>query len=168
MKIHIIGCSGTGKTRLATALARTYGIPHHDLDDLQWDREAGTYGVRTAPEKRAALLEEILQQPDWIVEGVYYSWVSSCFADADRIYLLDLPPRIYKTRILKRFLRRKLGLEKGKKETFRSLLALLKWTDKFRQENMPQIRQILGQYPKKVTVLTGTKEIDAFLRRNLS
>ena len=37
MKIHIIGCSGTGKTYLARKLSKKYNIQHYDLDDIQWD-----------------------------------------------------------------------------------------------------------------------------------
>ena len=37
MKIHIIGCSGSGKTYLANALSKKYNISHFDLDDIQWD-----------------------------------------------------------------------------------------------------------------------------------
>lgn len=40
MKIHIIGCSGSGKTYLAKALSEKYTIPHFDLDDIQWDNNA--------------------------------------------------------------------------------------------------------------------------------
>lgn len=61
MKIHIIGCSGTGKTYLANGLAEKYKIPHFDLDNLQWDDSAGTYGVRMSVEKRSALLQQILE-----------------------------------------------------------------------------------------------------------
>ena len=36
MKIHIIGCSGTGKTYFANKLSNKYNIPRFDLDDIQW------------------------------------------------------------------------------------------------------------------------------------
>lgn len=42
MKIHIIGCSGSGKTYL---LSEKYNIPHYDLDDIQWDNNSDGYGV---------------------------------------------------------------------------------------------------------------------------
>lgn len=45
MKIHIIGCSGSGKTYLAKALSEKYNIPHYDLDDIQWDNNSDGYGV---------------------------------------------------------------------------------------------------------------------------
>ena len=38
MKIHIIGCSGSGKTYLANALSKKYNISHFDLDDIQWNQ----------------------------------------------------------------------------------------------------------------------------------
>ena len=44
MKIHIIGCSGSGKTYLANTLSKKYNISHFDLDDIQWDNNAKGYG----------------------------------------------------------------------------------------------------------------------------
>ena len=46
MKIHIIGCSGSGKTYLANALSKEYNISHFDLDDIQWDNNAKGYGKK--------------------------------------------------------------------------------------------------------------------------
>lgn len=151
MKIHIVGGSGSGKTYLAEKLAKEYGIPHYDLDDIQWDNRSGDYGAKRDPEERKRLLDEILDRKDWITEGVYYAWCGRCFADADRIYLLQVPRRVYRYRIVRRFIRRKLGLEPGKKETLRSLRELLKWTDKYQRENLPAIREILRAYPDKLT-----------------
>ena len=74
MKIHIIGCSGSGKTYLATALSKKYNIPHFDLDDIQWDNNAKEYGKKRTLDERKALLQEILYNNDeWIIEGVYYA-----------------------------------------------------------------------------------------------
>ena len=102
MKIHIIGCSGSGKTYFAKALSNKYNIPHFDLDDIQWDNNSESYGVKMPVEKRDALLKEILEKKDWIIEGVYYSWVLESFEKADIIYVLDIPKHIYKNRISKR------------------------------------------------------------------
>lgn len=129
MKIHIIGGSGSGKSFLADKLSREYSIPHYDLDDIMWDNKSDAYGVKRSMEERKALLNEILQKDDWIIEGVYYKWCGQCFADADKIYLLDVPRHTYRYRIIRRFWRRKLGIEKGKKETFKSLRDLLKWAE---------------------------------------
>lgn len=164
MKIHIIGCSGTGKTYLANGLAEKYNIPHFDLDNLQWDDSAGTYGVRTPVEKRSALLQQILEKESWIIEGVYYAWVGQCFEDADVIYVLDVPKHVYTYRIIRRFIRRKLGFEKGKKETLKSLHNLLRWTDTFQKVNMEEIRNILQKYEDKVYYIRSSREVRKLIR----
>ena len=155
MKIHIIGGPGSGKTTLAKQFSAQYGILHCDLDDLQWDNRAGDYGTKRDPKERDALLDRILSQDDWIIEGVYYAWCGRCFADADRIFLLEVPRRVYRRRIIRRFVRRKLHLEPGKRETLRSLRNLLKWADKFQRENLVEIKRILSAYPDKVTERTS-------------
>ncbi len=150
MKIHIIGGPGSGKTTLAKQLSESLGIPRFDLDDLQWDN-ASAYGTKRDPKERDAMLAAILKRDDWIIEGVYYAWCGQCFADADQIRLLHVPRRVYRRRIIRRFLRRKLGLEPGKRETLKSLSALLKWADKYERVNLAEIRTILSAYPDKLT-----------------
>lgn len=149
MKIHIIGGPGSGKTTLAKQLSEELQIPHYDLDDLQWDNSAG-YGTKRDPSERDALLAQLLSKDDWIIEGVYYAWCERCFAEADRIYLLEVPCRVYRRRIIRRFIRRKLGLEPGKRETLKSLSALLQWADKYERVNLAEIKKILSAYPDKV------------------
>lgn len=149
MKIHIIGGPGSGKTYLADRLSKELGIPHYDLDDLQWDNAAKNYGTKRNPQERDALLRQLLQKDDWIIEGVYYAWCGQCFEDADRIYLLTVPRYKYRSRILRRFLKRKLGPEPGKRESLKSLKALLKWADKYQKENLPAIRTLLAPYADK-------------------
>ena len=150
MKIHIIGGPGTGKTYLAEKLTKQFGIPHYDLDDLQWDNQSENYGTKRDPQERDALLNRILEKDVWIIEGVYYAWCGRCFEKADRIYVLDVPRYQYRYRIIRRFIRRKLGLEKGKKETLKSLSDLLKWADKYQKSNLAEIRKILKTFPEKV------------------
>ncbi|MCM1467183.1 MAG: hypothetical protein NC086_03470 [Alistipes sp.] len=150
MKIHIIGGSGSGKTYLADKLSKEYHIKHYDLDDLQWDNNAETYGIKRNPDERRAMLQEILKEENWIIEGVYYKWCKQCFADADKIYLLEVPRHIYRYRIIKRFIKRKLGLEKGKKETLKSLNDLLKWADSYSDNDIPEIKKLIEPYTDKV------------------
>lgn len=142
MKIRIIGAPGSGKSTLAAKLSKEYGIPHFDLDDIQWENSSGSYGIKTPSERRTELLNEILSLDDWIIEGVYYAWCQNTFEQADRTILLDVPKSTCKRRIIMRFIKRRLGLEKGRNETFKSLRALLKWTDKFYLDNMKEIERI--------------------------
>ena len=163
MKIHIIGCSGTGKTYLARKLSEKYNIQHYDLDDIQWDNSADGYGLKMPVNKREELLKQILIQESWIIEGVYYAWVTESFQMADVIYVLDLPSYIYKYRIIIRFIKRKLGIEKGKKETFKSVYNLLKWTNKYQNNNLKEIKKILKEYESKVIWISDSREIDRII-----
>ena len=163
MKIHIIGCSGTGKTYLAKKLSNKYNIPRYDLDNIYWDNSSEKYETKTEFEKRDKLLQKILEKDSWIIEGIYYKWLEQSFKNADIIYVLDLPKYIYKFRIIKRFIKRKLRLEAGKKENLKSLLNLLKWTDKFQNENMKEIIKILEKYKEKVHFIKNKNEIKKIL-----
>ena len=163
MKIHIIGCSGTGKTYFAKALSKKYNIPHFDLDDIQWDNNSDGYGVKMPTDKRDELLKQILNKDEWIIEGVYYAWVLESFEEADIIYVLDMPKYLYKSRIIIRFLKRKVGIEKGKKETLKSLYNLLKWTNKYQDKNLNEITKILKQYANKAVWISDSKEINKII-----
>lgn len=150
MKIHIVGGSGSGKTYLANRLSEEYNIGHYDLDDLLWDNKADFYGVKRSTDERYAMLQDILNQDNWIIEGVYYKWCKQCFVDADKIFLLEVPRHTYRYRIIKRFIRRKLGLEKGKKETLKSLKDLLKWADSYSANDMTEMKKLVEPYENKV------------------
>lgn len=142
MKIRIIGPSGSGKTYLAKKLAKKYNIPNYDLDELFWNNSDG-YGNRRDAKERDGLLENLLKKDDWIIEGVYYEWCMSTFDAADKIYITDTPQYKCRWRIMRRFIRRKLGLSVGRHETVRSLIALIKWTKKYAKEDLPKIKKML-------------------------
>ena len=164
MKIHIIGCSGSGKTYLANALAKKYNIPHFELDDIQWDNNAEGYGTKRPLEERNALLQEILNNNEWVIEGVYYTWVQQSFDEADKIYVLDMPRYLYKSRIIVRSIKRKLGIQQGKRETLKSVYNLLKWTETFRNKNLKEIKTILDKYENKVIWLSSKKDVSEIIK----
>ena len=112
---------------------------------------------------RNVLFEEILKNDSWIIEGVYYAWVGQSFKDADIIYVLDMPEYLYKWRIILRFIKRKVGIEKGKKETLKSVTNLLKWTDTFQNKNLKEIKNILENYEDKVVLLSNKREVSKII-----
>ena len=156
MKIHIIGCSGSGKTYLANALSKKYNISHFDLDDIQWDNNAKEYGKKRTLDERKALLQEILYNN--------YAWVRQSFDEADKIYVLDMPGYLYKSRIIMRSIKRKLGIQKGKRETLKSVYNLLKWTETFQDKNLKEIRSILDRYDDKVIWLSRKKDVEKIIK----
>jgi len=68
LKIHIIGCSGIGKTYFAKKLSNKYNIPHYDLDNIYWDNSSEKYQIKTEVEKREILFTNILEKDSWIKE----------------------------------------------------------------------------------------------------
>ena len=70
-----------------------------------------------------------------------------------------MPKWLYKFRIIKRFIKRRVGLEKGKKETLKSVCELLKWTNTFQNTNMKEIIRILEPHKEKVVYIKKKEEI---------
>jgi adenylate kinase family enzyme len=154
-RIHIVGGPGSGKSRVAKRLSATYGIDAYDLDDLFWDRSANNYGTRAAEEDRNLALKNILKNKSWIIEGVYYQWLSQAFKEADLIIILITPVWIRHWRIFKRFIKRKLGLIPSKKESLRDFWMLVKWNHKFDSDNLIRIREFISDHKNKVVECKG-------------
>lgn len=163
MKIHIIGSSGSGKTYLSKRLSQKYGIPAYALDDLFWDNDG--YSGKRDPDSRNAMLAEILQKNDWIIEGVQYAWVGRSFEEADIIYLLEPPAYLCRMRIVRRFITRKYCGTARKNESLKALMELLKWTKKFYGVNLPKIKDTLAPYQKKVVCVSGKNEVRVILQQ---
>jgi adenylate kinase family enzyme len=164
MKIHIIGGSGTGKSFISERISQQYNIPHLDLDDIFWDNTATCYGTKMPIGKRTELLNKIISTDNWIIEGVFYDWLIDSFSSADWIFILQTPPIIFNTRIIKRFVKRKLGIQKGKKETIKSLYNLLVWTNNYQKRNIPKILNFLQEYKHKVIFMKNPNNILKYLK----
>jgi adenylate kinase family enzyme len=76
MKIHIIGGSGTGKSYISEKLSCKFNIPHFDLDNIFWDNTAETYGTKMPVGERTEMLNDILKNNHWIIEGVSLVWTN--------------------------------------------------------------------------------------------
>lgn len=149
-KIHIIGGPGSGKSRIARKLATLCNISAYDLDDIFWDRLANDYATKAREEDRNAALSKILKKKSWIIEGVYYRWLSQAFRDADLIIVLTTSKWIRHWRIIRRFIKRKLGIIPSKKETLRDFWELVKWNQKFDSDNLMRIRKFISDHENKV------------------
>ncbi len=66
-RVAVVGTSGTGKTMLASRVARRLGIPHVELDALYW--EPGWSEVSTPVFRERA--GQALQGDAWVVDGNY-------------------------------------------------------------------------------------------------
>jgi adenylate kinase family enzyme len=162
MKIHIIGSVGSGKSTLGKRLSAQMDTPVYELDNVVWHRHENG-DIRNTPEVRDETFFTIINQDNWIIEGVHHSWTTRGFQEADLILFLDTPIAVRNWRILKRFTVQKLGFEKGNyKQTWSMLKKMYQWNYQFEKSSKPEILEILKPYQEKLRILTDnncTKEI---------
>jgi len=158
-RIHIIGSTGSGKTYLARRLSRKLNIPYYELDHVMWSGSTEMNG-KNSPEVRDRLLNDILNKESWIVEGVYYKWLSRSFELADIIIFL-MPSTITRDRrIVTRFIKQRLGIEQSNyKQTFKGLIDMLRWNHKFECEIKKNILDFIEPYNNKLLIIENTKAL---------
>jgi adenylate kinase family enzyme len=149
-RIHIIGGPGSGKSYAASALSARFGVPAYDLDDLFWDRSAAGYGVRAQTAVRDQQLASIVARDGWIIEGVYYGWLTPSFAAADIIIALTPSVLVRHWRVMKRFVHRKFGQAPSKKEeSLGDLWRLLRWSHAYDVQHLSPARDTVTRLGRK-------------------
>jgi hypothetical protein len=140
-------------------------LPAFDLDDLFWDRNAIHYGVKASDEGRELALTQILASEAWIIEGVYYRWLSRSFEAADLIIVLT--PSVWRRdwRILGRFVKRKLSQSTPKKETLADLWGLLTWNHGYDTDNLQRARLFIAHLSDKVCECKSISDVFSVLNR---
>jgi len=156
-KIHIIGGPGSGKSYLAKKLERELHCPMLDLDNIFWDNNSEFYGTKMDPDARDMKLNKFMENSNYVIEGVYYKWLIPSFEVADIIVILN-PNVILRTfRIVKRFILRKLGLEKGKNEKLKNLTNLIKWNLGYESTSLLPARELLRDNNKVIIFSSADK-----------
>ncbi|MBT2662045.1 AAA family ATPase [Bacillus sp. ISL-45] len=159
-KIHIIGSVASGKTTLARSLSTRYNLPHHELDNVVWQR-TDTGDVRRGEKDRDDYLQSIIKEDAWIIEGVHYEWVSKSFENADMIIFLDISYRKRIYRIIRRFVLQKLGLEKANYvPTFKMFRKMFIWNRYFEEKSKQEIVAILGTHQNKLCIVREPAELE--------
>ncbi|WP_445477343.1 AAA family ATPase [Lysinibacillus irui] len=165
-RIHIIGSVGSGKTTLARELSNTYQIPYYELDNVVWIRKKSGDSMRTEQE-RMAYLQSIVQTESWIIEGIHQEeWVIQSFQQADCIIFLDTPYKIRIFRIIKRFVKQKIGIEKAHYQpTFSVFFKMFRWNKRFELKGKPKFFKQQVDVLDKVLVVQHKKDLDNYFKR---
>jgi len=158
-KILIIGSVASGKTTLAKRLSKKAQIPWYELDSIvYWHTEAGR--IKRTPEQQVDVIREIDKNGLWIFEGVYRKSYECLLDMADAIIFLDTPLWKRKLRILFRFMKQQLGIEKCQyKSDLRMLRLMFQWTREF-EEGRESFESMLLQYGGKLIRLSDNKNLD--------
>ncbi|MHA6531256.1 P-loop NTPase family protein [Paenibacillus sp. BAC0078] len=159
IRIRIIGSCGSGKSYIAKELSRRYEIPCYETDNFVWDRSIEN--CRNSVEVRDAQLAEAVASSEWIIEGAHYKWGSESFRQADVIFLIR-PGRVVRDlRVVGRFVKTRLGLERGNyKQTFKNLYVMLfEWNRGFDREGVPEIMKLTEPFAEKLIIVNNNQEI---------
>ena len=152
MKIYIVGTVASGKSTLANKLGQRYNLPVYHLDELvhQKNATAKLGNIQRSDAEIDRLFREILQQPDFIIEDTLRRRFQFALQEVDKVVYIDLPMRILKYRVFKRFFKQKLGLEKANyKPSLQFLKLMLTWLKDSPRERVAQLPNLMTLHSKK-------------------
>ncbi len=155
-KIYIIGAPGSGKSYIARLLSLSLNVQAHELDHLYWDPNFDRYGIATDVVTRTQMLDEILAEPAWIMEGIYHDWTTPCLEQADVIVLLKTRVWVRHWRLIRRYFQHRRKSYTGKRETFMDLLRLLVWNHRYERRELPRVMQAMSAFENKVRVFENS------------
>lgn len=166
MKIAIIGYSASGKSTLAQALGRRYGLPVLHLDRVQF---LPGWTERPKEEKLALVTEFLDAHPGgWVIDGNYSSLCHDRrMREADRIIFMDFGRWACLIRAARRArqyrgrTRPDMGdgcIEKLDAEFIRWILYKGR-----RPAIRARYRRLLAAYPDKTVTLRNQRELDDFM-----
>lgn len=162
MKLLIIGIVASGKTTLSRELSLKHNIPCYEGDSIAWGGEGEDRYKRSDSEQLNKILE-IDKKGNWIIEGTYRESQKCLFDMADKIIFLDTPLYIRRIRIITRFLKQRLRIEKcNYSPTFEMLKNMFKWTRDFERKRYKYEKMLLC-YENKLIWLKSVKELDGKL-----
>ena len=161
-KILIIGCSCSGKSTLARALAEKKGIPLVHLDQLWW--KSGWENVSI--EEFDARLDRALDMESWIIDGNFSRTMPLRLSRCDTIIYLDFNRWQCLLGMVQRLLESRgkvrQDMPRGCPERFD--WEFVKWIWNFNRNNRNMNYTWISQAKHaKAIILKNRKEVKAFL-----
>lgn len=168
-RIMVIGVSaGVGKSTFARKLGEALHLSVYHLDTLYWKPN----WVEASTEEFSTAQQEIVNQPQWIMEGNYSKTFEIRAEHADTIIYLERPRYICLYRVIKRWVthigktRPDMGV--GCKEKidwdFIKFIFTTYYPRKKRMMKRLQLFQMLGS--KKVIILKSKQEINSYIKNS--
>lgn len=165
MRIYIVGPVSSGKSTLGKILSEALNIPFHSLDEVVHikDKSSPWGNRKREDEERDKLFHSIIKQPEWIIEDVGRPCFEEGLKKTDRIVLLDISSKIRNFRIIKRWLKQKIGIEKCiYKPGFKMLKSMFKWSNSY-DTGKDNLKERIKIHQHKVITLKNKKDINDYL-----
>ena len=154
MKILIVGTVGTGKTTLARKLSKEYNIKYYEIDSIVHD---DVNKKKRTPQQQNEIISNINKEDGWIIEGVLRENLEYLLEIAEKIIYLDIPKNIRNKRIIARYIKQKIGIEKSNyKPSLKMLKMMYKWSNEF-EKNRDEFENKLNKYVDKLEVIGNEK-----------
>ncbi|GAB3206147.1 topology modulation protein [Marinactinospora thermotolerans] len=162
-RIVIIGCGGSGKTTLANRLAVGFGIPVTHLDAVYYDDEWNPL----PQEEFAAVQEELVADPEWVIDGNYASTLPIRLRRATTVVFLDLPPLPCLWGIAQRRWRHGGGQDGRTGVYNRITWDFIRYVWNYRTTMRPRVRALIAEHAPhvEVHVATSRRAADRLARR---
>ena len=158
-KIIVIGCPGSGKSRLSRSLAKKTGLPLYHLDLMYWNAD------KTCVQKNVFLerLADSLQKDEWIIDGNYGSTMEKRLEACDTVIFLDFPKELCIKGVLERRGKPRSDMPWIETEEDAEFMEFIK---SFNEQSRPNIFALLEKYSDKTLfVLKSREEADEFLEK---
>jgi len=164
-RVLVMGCSGSGKSTFATALAAKTGLPYVSIDALFW--QPGW----VEPDRRAfgeIMLREA-ERPAWVMDGNYTSHRGGDVRRerADTVFWFDLPRRVclagVLARVAKGYGRVRPEMAAGCPEQLD--FGFLKWIWNYRRDHRPKQLAYLARLrpDQRLVTFTNRRQADRYL-----
>ena len=167
MKIYIVGPVASGKSTLAKRLSGMLSIPFQSLDEVVHvtDMSSPQGNCKRSPEERDSLFYDFIARPCWIVEDVGRRCFEEGFKRADILLLLDIPSSLRDFRIIKRWIKQRLGLEKCLYlPSLKMLKCMLQWSRNY-DKGKDKLKERLAPYQEKTLILRNRADIQRYLEQ---
>lgn len=167
-KIYITGPVGSGKSTLARRLANGHGFYCCELDRVVHSWDSLTSDNRKRPDdERDAMFGAVISKDRWIVEDTGRRCFEQAMQAADSIILLEPSAWVRRFRILLRWIKQNLGIEKCIYiPDFETLRRMFKWTKSY-ESGADGLKGRLEAYWPKITVIRNEKDIVKYINESL-
>lgn len=156
-KIIVIGCPGSGKSRLSRKLCAKLGMPLCHLDMLYWNSD------RTTVEKKVFLerLSAVFEKDKWIVDGNYMSTMEQRLDKCDTVIFLDFSTDDCILGVKERMGKPRDDMPWIETEEDREFIEFIR---SFNDIQRPVIVDLLERYgDKNIVIFKSREEVDKFL-----
>lgn len=166
MKIYITGSVGSGKSTLARRAAAVMGIEATELDLVVYEPDPNDPrdDRKRTVEDRDTIFREILLRESWIMEDTGRKCFFEAPLRADQVVLLQPPAAVRDLRILRRWVRQRLGKEAcGYRPSAKMLKRMFQWRRDY-DSGRDDIKKRLEPFKEKLIILRSDKEVERWLK----